>query len=303
MKNLSALFWGILFLIIGGLFLLGNLNLLDVNWDTVWRLWPLILVFWGLTIVVGRQRPPAWSIVLMILLIVFMVMAAFTSSWFNREFDISWNNSRELNKQTFEEPYSPATEHATFRIESGAGKFYIRDTTNQLVRAATEVSFGEYALHRDQSDNTAYVTLDFEGKSRHINLGGMRNRADVQLNVRPVWDISVQVGASTVNFDLSPYKVDQLRVSAGASSMKFRLGDRADETRVKIETGASSTSLEVPQSVGCELRLSTTLSGKRVRGFEKISNNRYQTSDFESAKKKIYVDVEAGVSQIRVDRY
>jgi hypothetical protein len=303
MKNMSALFWGLFFLVIGGLFLLNNLNIFDVNWDTVWRLWPLILVFWGLSIVVGKQRPPAWAVVLMILLVVFMIMAAFTSSWFNREFDVSWNNSRELNKQTFEESYSPAMERATFRLQSGAGKFYIRDTTNQLVRATTEVSFGKYDLRKELSDNTAYVTLDFEGRSRHINFGGMRNRADVQLNVQPTWDITVEVGAATVNFDLSPYKVDQLRVSAGASSMKFRLGDRAEETRVKIETGASSTSVEVPQSVGCELRLATTLSGKQIRGLEKVSSNRYQTADFESAKKKIYIDVEAGVSQIRVNRY
>ena len=303
MKNMSALFWGIFFLVIGGLFLLSNLGIFDVNWDTIWRLWPLILIFWGLTIVVGRQRPPAWAVVLMILLIVFMVIAAFTSAWFNRDFDMSWNGSRELNTQTFEEPYAPTTEHATFRLQSGAGKFYIRDTTNQLIRATTEVSFGKYALSREQSDNIAYVTLDFEGRSRHINFGGMRNRAEVQLNVKPTWDITVEVGAATVNFDLSPYKVDQLRVSAGASSMKFRLGDRSEETRVKIETGASSTTIEVPQSVGCELRLATTLSGKKVSGFEKVSSNRYQTPDFDSAKKKIYIDVQAGVSQIRVSRY
>ena len=303
MKNMNALFWGIFSLVIGGLFLLSNLNIFDVNWDTIWRLWPLILVFWGLSLVIGKQRPPAWAVVLMIVVIVFMIMAAFTSSWFNRDYDFSWNSSRELNKQTFEEQYTSATKHASFRLQSGAGKFTIRDTTSQLVKATTEVSFGKYSLSHDQSDNTASVTLNFEGRSRHISFGGARNRAEVQLNVNPIWDITVEVGAATANFDLSPYKVEQLRVSAGASSMKFRLGDRSEETRVKIETGASSTTVEVPQSVGCELRLATTLSGKRVSGFEKISSNRYQTPDFESAKKKIYIDVEAGVSQIRVNRY
>ncbi len=303
MKNMSALFWGIFFLVIGGLFLLSNLSIFDVNWDTIWRLWPLILIFWGLTIIVGKQRPPAWAVVLMILLIVFMAIAAFTSAWFNRDFDVSWRGSADLNKQTLEEPYAPTTEHTMFRLQSGAGRFSIRDTTDQLIRATTEVSFGKYTLSRDQSDKTAYVTLDFEGGSRHINFGGMRNRADVQLNVRPTWDITVEVGAANVNFDLSPYTVDQLRVSAGASSMKFRLGDRSEETRVKIETGASSTTVEVPQSVGCELRLAITLSGKKIKGFEKVSSDRYQTPDFDSAKKKIFIDVEAGVSQIRVDRY
>jgi hypothetical protein len=51
------------------------------------------------------------------------------------------------------------------------------------------------------------------------------------------------------------------------------------------------------------VRLQTALSGKRIRGFEKISSNRYQTSNFDEAARKIYVDVEAGVSQITVERY
>ena len=85
--------------------------------------------------------------------------------------------------------------------------------------------------------------------------------------------------------------------------MKFRLGSRAEETRVKIKTGAATTSIEVPESVGCEVHLQTALSGKRIRGFDKISGNRYQTSNFESAAKKIYIDVSAGVSEIRIDRY
>ena len=303
MKNVNALFWGILFLLVGGLFLLSNLNVFDVCWTTVWRLWPLVLVLWGLSLIIGKQRPPWYAVVLMVFLILFMIVAGVTAEWFSRDFDGRWDVSGELNEQTFEEPFAPSIEQATFRLQSGAGRFIIRDTTNQLVRATTEVSFGKYAMSRERSDNTANVTLDFEGRSRHINIGKARNRAEVQLNMKPTWDITVEVGAATVDFDLSPYKVDQLRVSAGASSMKFRLGDRSEETRVKIETGVSSTTIEVPESIGCELRLATTLSSKRIRGIEKISSNRYQTSDFDSAKKKIYIDVEAGVSSIRVQRY
>ncbi len=61
--RVSTLFWGILLVLIGGLFLLNNLGVLDVNWDTIWRLWPMILVFWGLSILVGKQRTP-WYVVL-----------------------------------------------------------------------------------------------------------------------------------------------------------------------------------------------------------------------------------------------
>jgi hypothetical protein len=298
--KLSSLFWGVLFVLIGGLFLLNNLGVLNVDWTTVWRLWPMILVFWGLSIMVGNRRPPWYAVVLMIGLMIFMIVAFAATEWIHGDFDVA---SGESYSQTFEEPMAPKTGHATFRLQSGAGKFTIRDTTMQLLKAQTNVSFGKYDLTREQIDNATEVTLDFHGRSRNWNFGKGRNRAEVQLNATPIWNIYVDVGAASANFDLTPFKVEELRLNAGASSLNVRLGDRSEETRVRIKTGASSTTVEVPESVGCEVRLQTALSGKRIRGFEKISSSRYQTANFEGAAKKIYLDVEAGVSQITVERY
>lgn len=298
--KLSTIFWGVLFVLIGGLFLLNNLGYICVDWTTVWRLWPMILVFWGLSIVVGKQRPPWYAVLLMILLMVFMVVAFAATQWFEGDFDVV---DGESMTQTFEEPITPATERATFRFQSGAGKFYIHDTTDQLVRAETEVGFGKYNLTREQSDGSAYVTLDFRGRTRNWTFGRARNRADVWLNSAPLWNLQMDVGAASADLDLTPFRVEELRLDAGASSLKVRLGDRSDETSVSIKTGASSTRIEVPESVGCEVRLHTALSGKQIRDFEKISSNRYQTSNFDSAKKKILITVEAGVSQITVSRY
>ena len=298
--RVSTLFWGILLVLIGGLFLLNNLNVLNVNWETIWRLWPMILVFWGISILVGKQRPPWYVVLLMVLLIMFMVFAVAATEWFHHDFSFA---DRGTYTQSFEEPMAPSTKHATFRLQSGAGRFYIHDTTSQLVKASTEVSFGKYSLSHEQTDKSAYVTLDFRGRSTGWGFGRTRNRAEVNLNSVPTWTINIEVGAASGDFDLTPYKIDELRIDAGASSMKVKLGDRSEETRVKVKTGASSTTIQVPESVGCEVRTETALSSKRIRGFEKISGSRYQTSNFETAAKKIYIDVSAGVSSIRVDRY
>jgi hypothetical protein len=298
--RLSTLFWGVLLIAIGGLFLFNNLGVLNVNWETIWRLWPMILVFWGLSILVGKQRPPWYVVVLMILLLLFMIAAAATSSFFHGDFDVV---SGDGLHQTLEASIPPNIERATFRLQSGAGRFFIRDTTKQLVAAETETSFGKYSLTSDHSDNSADATLEFRGRNRGWNFGNGRNRVDIRLNADPLWTISLHVGAASGNFDLSPFKVEELRLDAGASSLNVKLGDRAQETRVSVKTGAASTSIEVPESVGCEVHLQTALSGKRIRGFDKISGNRYQTSNFETAAKKIIIDVSAGVSQIRIDRY
>lgn len=40
--------WGLLFLVLGALLLLGPLGYGGVNWDAVWRLWPGLLIYAGL---------------------------------------------------------------------------------------------------------------------------------------------------------------------------------------------------------------------------------------------------------------
>ena len=296
----STLFWGVLFLLIGGLILLNNLGLIDVEWVAIWRLWPLILIFWGLSLIVGKERPKWYVVLLLILLIVFMIIAVFVAEWYDRDYDYVLG---ETNQQSFVEPYSGAVERASFALSSGAGKFLIQDTTTQLLDASTHVSFGKYALTTDRAGDSESLSLRFRGRSGRWNFGKFRNRAEVKLNVHPVWDVNVEIGAASLDFDLSPYKVDDVKIDAGASSLKLRLGDRSSESRVRIQAGASSIEIEVPETVGCEVRAETKLSSRRIRGFERIDDDKYQTANFESAAKKIYVEIDAGVSSVRVSRY
>ncbi|MBM4160861.1 MAG: hypothetical protein FJ217_07165 [Ignavibacteria bacterium] len=298
--KVSTLFWGALFLIIGGLILLNNLCVIDVEWTSIFRLWPLILIFWGISLIVGKARPKWYVVVLLILIMLFMILALAAIDWYDRDRD--WVHA-ESTHQTFNKPYSAAIERASFTLSSGAGRFYLENTTTELLDASTSVSFGKYTLLTDRSGDSESLSLRFKGRTRNWVFGRFQNRADIKLNVNPVWDVKAEIGAASLDFDLSPYKVDNLRIDAGASSLKVRLGDRADETHARIKAGVSSIEIEVPTAVGCEVRAEAPLSSKRIRGFEKIGGNTYETSNFQTAAKKIYIDIDAGVSSIRVSRY
>ncbi|MBI3587166.1 MAG: hypothetical protein HY088_08560 [Ignavibacteriales bacterium] len=300
----SGLFWGIVFLVLGGLVLLHNLNVLDVDWYIVWKCWPILLIFWGISLLIKKEGS-RWYTVAFIIFIVLMLVAAIAAfEWFDGNIDDHWDFKwGDATNQTFSEPYENTIERASFTLESGAGKFFIDGTTDQLIDASTQLNFGRYAFNNSRSGDAANVSLSLKGRSSGWGFGRVRNRADIKLNVQPVWDIDVGVGASAIDFDLTPYKVSRLRIDAGAASLKVKLGDRSDETRVRVHAGASSLRIEVPSSVGCEVRTNTALSGKSLHGFDKISRGNYQTDNFDNATKRIYIDVDAGVSSIKVERY
>ncbi|MDD8030624.1 MAG: DUF5668 domain-containing protein [Acidobacteriota bacterium] len=44
-KHRENLIWGIVLVVLGGIFLLENIGI--PAWRFIWRLWPLILIFWG----------------------------------------------------------------------------------------------------------------------------------------------------------------------------------------------------------------------------------------------------------------
>jgi hypothetical protein len=63
-KKNNSLIWGIILIVLGGIFLLEQFNI-DV-WDDLWRFWPVILIVWGANKLYlglkersGRSNPPA----------------------------------------------------------------------------------------------------------------------------------------------------------------------------------------------------------------------------------------------------
>ena len=51
----SNIFWGVFFVAIGGLVLLGNLTDLNFTWNSAWKFWPMVLILIGVSILVKNQ--------------------------------------------------------------------------------------------------------------------------------------------------------------------------------------------------------------------------------------------------------
>ena len=105
------------------------------------------------------------------------------------------------------------------------------------------------------------------------------------------------------NFDFSKFKMSQVNIDAGASSIKLKLGDLYSFTKVSVDAGASSIKIEIPKASGCEIKSDNFLSDKNFTGFNKIDDGTYRTSGFENALNKIMIVIDAGVSSIDVKRY
>jgi hypothetical protein len=125
----------------------------------------------------------------------------------------------------------------------------------------------------------------------------------VSLNPNILWDFDLNVGAAALNMDLTPFLIKEIMLDAGAASVDIKLGSRSDETCLCIDAGASSISIEVPESSACEIISNAELSSKHFEGFMNVNGKVFRTPNYDTAAKKIRIEIDAGISNIDVRRY
>jgi len=129
------------------------------------------------------------------------------------------------------------------------------------------------------------------------------NTAVFKLNAAPVWDINVEAGATKLDFDLTKFKIRKVDIDGGAASFKIKLGEPLDATHLNVETGASEVNIAIPKNAACSIETDTGLSSKKFDGFNRTDDNKYETTDFHNADKKIYIRISGGISDFKVNRY
>jgi hypothetical protein len=300
----GSIFWATFFIVIGVLGLLYNIFNLHFYWASLWKFWPLILVLLGLSVFL-RDRMSKWILVSFIALLAAVVLFSLTQRGCQEVCSIGSGDSTGVPsyRQHFQESYSASVTQAIFTLDAGAGKFNIRDTTSDLISAATESSVGQYELIHDETNGTANLTLSMMDKNIRWKGGRFQNKVDVRLNPIPEWEMHFNVGAVSGEFDLSPFNTKRVSFDVGAASLVITLGSRAQETNVEIDAGASSLVIKVPKESGCEIRADVALSSKHFSGFTSTGENTYQTENFENNEKKIFITLDTGVSSISVERY
>jgi hypothetical protein len=293
--NKSRLFWGSFIFALGVLILLDRSGTLVIEWGGVWAFWPVLLVLVGLSVIGGSGlgghiASAATGI----------GAAALGVAFIN--FGDPPARAQEPSATVVTEALVPDTKHASLSLEAGVGTFVIGGGSAQLMEAEINSDPWTYSVDRDSAGGRDRVRMWTNERGGAHWPWKFRNTVEVKLNPAPSWEVNLETGASRVDADLRGLAVERLRIEAGASTLRVQLGSLAEECAVTLKTGASAVRIYVPESVGCDLRLETGLSVKRLPGFEKRTSTWYETENISAARRKIHLDIEAGVSSIRVFR-
>jgi hypothetical protein len=303
----SHLFWGTLFIGLGLLVLINNFTTIFMDWATIWKLWPLVIILLGISVLIKHKYGKGILSTLAAAVLAFAIFATFKTAFnvFHNDFDVVFGEDAPNNgydSTFYKEGFEEGITKAELNFDAAAGKFKIADTTNDLIDIMAIGLKDNYNLKRYDIDNIAQIDFVMK-KTRFKFHNGHKNIADISLNTKPVWDIYLDMGAAAMEMDLTNYKIENVDIDMGAASLEIKLGELYQETNLSIDAGASDIDIYVPRNSGCKIQTDVALTSKDFDEFEKIKSDLYSTENFDEAKNKIYIEVNSGVSSISVKRY
>jgi hypothetical protein len=304
-------FWGVLLVLIGVLFILRNTGILFFHWRSIWQMWPAILILIGITLLPIKDYLKALLSLVILVAAFFVVQSKDDFSRSNFSFGDShfrWNDSKDDNKwdtvkwsslPNLVEAYDPKIKTAKLNFDVAVGSFNLKDTSTNLVQVDRSGSIGQYSM-TTTGDTSKVINLNFE---KYEGNGDIKNNISVKLNSAPQWDFEMHVGAAEVDFDLSNFKTRNVLIEGGASDIELTMGDKLPRSDVSIKAGAADVTLHVPKKCGVEVVSKTFLSSKNFDGFTKVDSHLHQTPGFASSERKIYITIEAGITDVSIERY
>jgi hypothetical protein len=337
MRRNSNVFLGAILVAVGAVFLAFNYDLFDFDYTlkAVAKFWPVLLILAGVAVLLNKRRSiynPATALLVAFAIPLAIYNAASDGvnklkSEFQDDLHFDWDDNEEdwgenkwnrdervgsdetkngdRTEQNFSVPLEKGLEEATLDFGGGAAEFHLKETTESLFKAKTLLNAGSYRLSDELKKNRHEI--DFEMKSKNNKNWNFNenthNEIFLELNTKPIWTIDMGIGAGDLDFDFSDFKIKDLEIKTGAASIKVKLGDKLNESKVDVESGVAKVEISVPESVGCEVKMEGALNSKDFDNFEKKGNSTWRTSNFETATKKIFIDVSSGLSSVSVHRY
>lgn len=131
---------------------------------------------------------------------------------------------------------------------------------------------------------------------------GESHNWDLVLNPEIPISLDIDSGASSAILDLHDLKVIVLDLDTGASTSEITLPSNAGFTRVKIDSGAATLRIHIPEGVAAQIHIESGMTSIHVNErFSRVGTNSYLSPDFATATNRVEIRIETGMASVDID--
>ncbi len=293
------LFWPVILIGAGIIFLLSNLGVITGNpWPIIWKLWPVLLIVIGLDILFGRRSMLGGLIgaalgVLLVIGVIFLLVLQPNLPGFSlgsSELHTSHNSALLGNVQSA---------GVSIDFGSGANRLYALGDSDKLVDA--DVSYyGSLTFDVSASNNQASIQIGSHNSGFSFGSFGGGEKWDIGLNTRPVYNLNLSIGSGGADLDLSKLNLSGGRIDVGSGSVDLRLPSTGKFT-LRIDGGSGSLSVRVPGSLALRVEYDHGSGGFSAGSrLKTVGKDVFETEGFGSAQNAVTLIVNGGSGSIGV---
>ena len=325
--NSRSVFWPVVLIVIGLIWLLGNLTVLPpFNFSALLDLWPLALIVVGINMIIGR-RWPVLRATIAILAIGGALAYAYVAP------SLGFVPAPEIQHAEFEEPLGDARS-ATIQIGSSIGRTTLtalNDSSNLFEASVDYIGEIDFKVE-GEADKTIRLNVENDQFNTDFIDAIDTNELEWVIGISPevpiVLDFSSGVGE--IVLDLSGLTLASVHIKGGVGQTELilpaqdgvyavRVDSGVGELSVEIEDGAAvdltidggvgNITIDVPQTAGVSVRADLGVGSISVPGgFETISggasgignSGTWESENYATADYKIEIDFDGGVGSLTI---
>lgn len=334
-RRSRSLFGPFILIAIGVYFLLRNMGIVPdtLNWGAVFQLWPLILVFVGVNILVQQIPRPLGSTLSGLVGVVAVVFFGYVlffggSSGLLGRFGVTNEAAGWQQEQVVFSRDDVETAVIRIDFDNPSAKLFALSDSTALIDG--EVSYiGELDFQAERNGSEADISLRTRsGPLEWLNPGNWGgdndNRWRIGLSPTVPTDLSLDVGNGSTELDMSKLQVTALEidggngsstmmfpggdyeatVDAGNGSLRLHLAENGRQT-IEIDGDNGSTTIYLPADVAARVEFEEGNGGVRVdERFELVSGDEedgvWETADYGDAANQIELIIDGGNGSVRV---
>jgi len=317
---------GLTLLLIGLVLLANSLEILDwAVWSNIFKLWPLLLVSLGISLIFKDRSLSFLSPLIIFLAILIGVTTSYTGISFEGEIIREVKTlSREIvlpiekipeEELTSEAEMAPETEatleseviseavvspeitKASIALEFSHGEFTLNKATNLLYECISQYRYKAFEPFEEYSltENEANILIShLEVKGQYYNA---KNDWKLKLNNQIIYDLSIKSGAISANCDLSNFNIEKVLIKSGVSNINL-IAPKYN-SKITIDTGVSNIDIGIPKNVGARIIIDSEISTKNLDNFIK-ADDVYLSNNYNNSEFKTDIEIDCAVSRINI---
>ena len=299
-RHSPRLFWPIVLIGIGIIFLLKNMGIIAGSpWPVILQLWPVLLIALGVEILLGRQGSAGAIVsgVIGLALVGFVLWILVARPPLP---NLSFGGA--LETRTIEYPLKDIrSTSVSIGFTTGTNQLDALSDSDQLI-AGTIQHYGTLNFDASDSGSQASVRLNNNGSSSFgFNFGGDSDeRWNISLNPKVAYDLTLDMGVGQSTIDLSKLTVTGGRINAGVGTTDLRL-PATGRFSMNIDGGVGTVRLRLPSKMALRVEVDTGIgsfnSGSRLNS---KGDYVYETAGFSNADNAITLHLKVGIGTISV---